>query len=292
MPSFKVGCRGYIVELLQTALDIDIDGHFGRQTRAAVLQLQHRMMMEQTGEANANVFRALKLRWPDQFDRCLQVCATFEGTGFGGVNNTDIDGAGVTLGMAGFTTKHGEVQQLISAYVRRHPSALNIVPANMRDSLLKLIMGATQKEWDDWFYSENGRLKIQVRDIVKQWGRDPAFQGLQLERIIEGFWKPAVKSGLALGLQTIHGFGLMLDIQIQNGGWRPAHQQKFLAESMDGTEASKLRAISRVVADSSNPRWKDDVLTRKMVFATGAGKVHGSFFNLGNYGFPPLEVKV
>lgn len=288
--SFKVGCRGYLIGVLQRALGIKDDEIFGAQTFASIKNMQKRFMMEETGQADEKLYRALKLRWPDEFDRCLQVTASFEGTGFGGVNNTDIDGAGVTLGLAGFTTKHGEVQSLITEYISKKPTAINVLPYGMQQSLWELVrVKSARAAWDNWFYGENGRVRTAVKGAVETWGKDADFQQLQLDRILRNFWVPAVKSGITLGLRSPQGFGLMLDIQVQNGGWRTDHQRKYLQESQTGTEGSKLRAIAKVVADSANPRWREDVLKRKMVFATGAGKVHGTFYDLSNYAFEPLR---
>jgi len=42
--------------------------------------------------------------------------------------------------------------------------------------------------------------------------------------------------------------------------------------------------LAKVIADESNARWRNDILSRKMTLATGTGKVHGEFFTTQDWG--------
>lgn len=290
-PSFNHGARGYMIAVIQRALGVDDDGIFGRDTRNAAMALQRRMMMEETGRVGPTLFKALKLPWPDPFDLCLNVVDAFEGTGFGGINDIDIDGAGVTMGIVGFTTKHGEVQSIMREFIDKNPNALRVLTPNNQETLRALISGAGPKQWEDFFYGPNGKIRPPIKEAVRQWGKDITFQGIQLQRARDEFWLPALASADSLGLRSPQGMGLMLDVHVQNGGWKKKHQSKYMGESQDGTEVAKLRAVARAVASTATPKWQEDVLLRKMTWAVGSGTVHGRPYNLENYGFEPITAK-
>ena len=57
---------------------------------------------------------------PPIFERCLQVVASFEGTGFTLIEG-NFDGAGLTWGIIGFTLRDGELGQVLSDINSRHP---------------------------------------------------------------------------------------------------------------------------------------------------------------------------
>jgi hypothetical protein len=50
------------------------------------------------------------------------------------------------------------------------------------------------------------------------------------------------------------------------------------------TESDRLALISKVIADGVNPKYHDDVLSRRMCIATGMGKVHGAQYDVSSWG--------
>lgn len=285
------GARGYLVGKLQRAMGLKADEAFGPKTEAAVRALQVKHQLDVTGDADRNVYDVLGLKFPSEFERCLNLTGVYEGTGFGGINKRDIDGAGVTLGIVGFTTAHGEVQRLVREYLRMRPTAVNTLPVYERGKLMALVRSANdnREAWDRWFYGYDAVVDQWIRDVVAGWGRDEAFQLLQKAIIETDMWLPAQRAAKAMGLDgNMAALALLFDVQVQNGGWKERHKRHYNALSLDGSVASKLRAMAQTVAACATPRWQQDVGRRKMTFVSGGGEVHGRYHDLVDYGFDPL----
>src|SRR5881394_2772201 len=139
MASFGIGARGFLVRELQTALGgLKADGLYGAKTAQRVRELQQEFGTTADGRADGFVFGCAGLVWPDEFRRCLALVMELEGTGFGGCNSTDIDGAGFTFGCIGFTTSSGEVQRIICEFVDRVPAAPTYFSIDRGTQLLAL----------------------------------------------------------------------------------------------------------------------------------------------------------
>jgi len=286
--ALRRGARGYLVERLQEALGgLRCDGVFGGRTEDAVRSLQGRLGLTADGAADAAVWRGVGLDWPDEFERCLSLTGAFEGTGFSGCNATDIDGAGLTVGIAGFTTASGEVQRLVAEFVRRVPEPLALLSPDRRAALLALAEGRSDRAaWERFVFGASGRLSADVRALFAAWGEHPVVQAIQRAYVRSRFWDPALKSALRLGLRTMAARGFMLDVWVQNGGWRAAHEAVFrAADRPEAPEPLRLRHAARAVASQARARWREDVLARKLVFAAGAGTVHGVRYALDAFGF-------
>lgn len=288
MEAIGRGCQGFVVKRLQERLGgLKADGNFGGLTENRVEEVQTALGWKPTGWANQDLFEHIGARWPSVFERCLQITGEFEGTGFGGVNKTDIDGAGVTLGIVGFTTKHGEVQRLLSQYVRLcGPDMLRKLPSGAKEQLLVLsrTAGRQPEAWENWFYGKDGVVDAWIRDVVRAWGEDPLFQRLQLEMIEAGFWRPVEARAAQMGLKSSAALGLLFDCQVQNGGFTDRHLRHYNAASHDGSELAKMHAVATAVAACASAPWRKDVLTRKMVFVEGVGKVHGRQYHVETFG--------
>jgi hypothetical protein len=90
------------------------------------------------------------------------------------------------------------------------------------------------------------------------------------------------------GLRTERGLALMYDVVVQNGtivaktatAIRAARAEQERALGRALTEREFLEIMAVAVADAAIPRWRADVLARKMCIVHGAGIVHGSRVNL------------
>jgi len=94
----------------------------------------------------------------------------------------------------------------------------------------------------------------------------------------EPYFIKAVDCLNTLGFTTERGAALCFDIAVQNGGLRKDHRalyDRWTKIDNPKYEWEKYKILARVVAELANPRWKDDVLSRKMTIALGKGKVHG-----------------
>lgn len=73
---------------------------------------------------------------------------------------------------------------------------------------------------------------------------------------------------------------------MQNGGIKASAQKEIasaLEQTPTATEQHLRVIIANAVADASKS-YNEDVRARKLTIATGAGKVHGETFVLGNWG--------
>jgi hypothetical protein len=104
--------------------------------------------------------------------------------------------------------------------------------------------------------------------------------------------KPALVTYQSLGLQTELGLALCFDIHVQNGGITRARQA--IQAEIGGrrlAESTVRKIIATKVADSASPRFREDVLSRKMTMATGAGRVHGENFVTSDWGVGDFAVE-
>jgi len=285
--SLKAGSRGFVVADLQRHLGISADGMWGPKTTAAVKELQRRAGLAESGCTGEAEYRALGVAWPGLFLRAMNFVSNLEGTGFGDCNATDIDGAGLTMGIAGFTTAHGEVQKLIRDYVAKRPQALNTLSKSLRDRISHVMSwNAEHYHWARIFYGGDGRVDKSWHVALRQWGQDPGMQKLQLDMAETRFWKRAARVTEHLGFKSDRAYVFFLDVAVQNGGWRPQHEVTVQKNAgwKSPDEVERLRAAAEAVADCAKSKWRRDVLIRKMAIARGEGVVHGRLWRLGDHG--------
>jgi peptidoglycan hydrolase-like protein with peptidoglycan-binding domain len=280
--AFMLDARGWCVANLQQALRIRADGRFGPSTYEAVARIERELQREIQGRADASVFAHVGLPWPSEFERVLALVMELEGTSFGDCNSTDIDGAGLTMGICGFTTRHGEVQALVETFLSRVPEAWAWLPTSMQLALRKLMDAhASPAQWEEVLLDSNRRPRPATRAAIAAWGQHPFMRELQRSWAEQRFWQPAVKAARELDVDVPAGRALLFDVWVQNGGWRPAHavrMQRHLGEPSD--VRARLHAIALAVAGEARAPWRADVLSRKLLFARGAGMVHGVFYSL------------
>jgi len=285
--SFKSGSRGFLVADLQERLGIAGDGIWGPKTTEEIRGLQQRAGLAIKGEAGEAEFEALGAPWPSLFLRAMNFVSNLEGTGFGDCNSTDIDGAGLTMGIAGFTTAHGEVQKLIHDYATKRLQALTALSKSMRDQLSHTMSGnAEHYHWARIFYGGDGRVDESWKVVLRQWGQDAVMQKLQLDMAESRFWKRAARVTEHLGFKSDRAYVFFLDVAVQNGGWREAHKRKVVQNIgwKSSHEETRLRVAAEAVASCAKLRWRNDVFERKMTIARGKGSVHGRLWRLGDHG--------
>jgi len=109
-----VSPQGSLISQIQTTLNavpnapqIRVDGDFGGNTSTAVRNFQASNHLQPTGAVTDQVWQMLTNSGaPSMFERCLQVTASYEGTGYTHVVG-NFDGAGITWGIIGFTLLAG-----------------------------------------------------------------------------------------------------------------------------------------------------------------------------------------
>ena len=290
------GARGELVRRAQLKLAAagtavgKADGDYGDATARAVAAFRRRNGLGRVGQIDAPTWEALVGRpIPPVRDRALQVTAAFEGHGFTLVQG-NYDGAWLTWGVIGFTLRHGELPLIVLEAHRRNPQLVVRAFGAKADELLAVMRAGGERRLA-WASSISlGANKVRVaepwRTSFRTFGELPAVQKIQLERVDVRF---ATARGLArsLGLKTELGLALCFDIVVQNGSVKAGARARIEreVEAHPIHKERELRVIvANAVAEASNAPWVEDVRSRKLTLATGAGRVHGATYVLRNWG--------
>jgi peptidoglycan hydrolase-like protein with peptidoglycan-binding domain len=292
---------GTIITDIQAALNaigpgqISVDGLFGGQTTQALVAFQQSRQLPTTGNVSDATWTAL-MRSPEPpiFERCLQVTASFEGTGFTLVVG-NFDGAGITWGIIGFTLVGGELGAVLSTINQRRPDLFTQAFGHDADEILQIsgpgTSAADKAAWADSI--SRGSKKYNVAEPWRTYFHDLGsyrdVQKIQMDRARDVYWKIATRDVHDLALGEELDFLLMYDIAVQNGGMRSKSRlkkaQDAIAQQNPTSAGAKREIIAQVVADTITSSFKQDVLKRKMTIADGQGAVHGAAYALSNWGF-------
>ena len=150
---------------------------------------------------------------------------------------------------------------------------------------------AKAEEWKDFFFGTSGRVREVWQQAFLTWGREPAMRQLQLDQARQLFWTRAITDAKHLRLTSGRARCLLLDIAVQNGGWKPRHDQvaRHLPGWDSSDESARLVCMAHDVAQGAATRWRNDVLQRKLTVARGSGTVHGRSYRLADYAVEAWE---
>lgn len=237
------------------------------------------------------------------------ITMAFEGAGFVNLAG-NFDGQGWSLGALQWNFGQGTLQPLILAMEKEGPRTfrelLTVTHQGKAYDLGPLLLEACRMPkaqavaWADARCHGPGK-----RQIVEPWRTGlaallahPGMQQVQIRAM--GRYMDDARSDCAhFGLNTMRDLILFHDIAVQNGPGKvgkvgsAATRQAFeRLGGMDLPPAKRREAIARAVADTANPRWRNDVLSRKMTIVRGAGTVHGRTYDLERQYGPLNEVLV
>ena len=296
---FSQGLQGAIARDIQANLlkqgffagdhDKFIDGDFGGHTVTALTQLQAARALPQTGAVDDATWGQLTVAaLPTLFERCLGLTASFEGNGYTQIEG-NFDGAGLTWGIIGFTLSNGEIQGLLKEIEQTAPGTLaRVMGADLAAQWAAHVAQpiAQQLQWADSISSGPSKLGLppQWVDAFQRLGQEPLVQRLQMHHAYDSYFVPAAATASTLGLTTELGLALCFDCHVQNGKARVLAVQDLQRAGPASTEAQQRAAFAKAVASHASAAYQDDVLTRKMSVATGAGTVHGRAYTLANWG--------
>jgi peptidoglycan hydrolase-like protein with peptidoglycan-binding domain len=298
---------GIVVSELQGALNgllpqkIAADGIYGSATREAVRRFQDFLDLPVTGEMDdATWLPLMHTPEPSIFERCLQLTAHFEGTGFTKIVG-NFDKAGLTWGIIGFTLSNGELGAVLTDISTRHPTIFNqAFGSDAAVILAKIQLPAAERvAWAQTITRppRNTGVAEPWRTYFNDLGLAPEVQALQTRRARDVYWNMALRDARTFELGEELDFALFYDIAVQNGGMkskgREAKVKKRFAASPDQSRDALRRIIEDVVVETSKDEFKSDVLQRKSTIRTGQGKVHGADYKLADWGlqkgFVPVD---
>jgi putative peptidoglycan binding protein/glycosyl hydrolase family 46 len=299
---FAKGAKGEIIRRMQIQLGLKADGAdgvFGGDTFKAVTAFQKSKGLDPTGEVDATTYEKLMgAKVPPVRDRALGITAAFEGHGFT-LAQGNFDGAGITWGIIGFTLAGGQIKNILLETQKAHPDLLREAFGAKTDQLLDLLKKPMK---DQIAFADTLSLGAAKERLAEPWrtafktlGEFQEVQDLQLKRVESDYFKPALQTARDFDLETELGLGLAFDIHVQNGGIKAAARQKIEAALKEHPVAREIDLrilIAQAVADKASPRFRKDVLDRKMTLATGAGPVHGAMYVLRNWGVDDLAAGI
>lgn len=103
-----------------------------------------------------------------------------------------------------------------------------------------------------------------------------------------GLYKDALNLCNEYELWSERASALMFDIKVQNGSIRNLVKTQILADFRnlsaglpeEDLEVQKMQIIANRRAEAANPKWIEDVRSRKLCCAKGGGTVHGINYDL------------
>lgn len=305
MTIYRHGSRGSDVIRIQKQLQRlglyrgAIDGIYGDGTQGAVTAFQRAQEIAVDGSVGpttwAHLFEDSEVGPPAILDeplafRTLALTGSFE-TGstppqcFSEISG-DFDGQGISFGALQWNFGQGTLQPLLDRMHEQHPDVMREV---FRENLgaLQTVLKSSRDEQMEWARAvqdlDSFVLDGPWRSFFKELGSRQACQQIQMERA-HGLYDAAVQLVKDYGLNSKRAVALMFDIKVQNGSISAVTEQQiredFTALPQTEGETARLCIVANRRAEASNPRWTEDVRSRKLTIATGRGSVHGMHYVL------------
>lgn len=296
--------RNFQISLKELGLYNDkIDGVYGNNTANAVLNYTN----GKQDFVGPIVYKNLTgQEWPDLFSRSLQITADFEGTGYTQIVG-DFDSAILTWGIIGFTLKHLELIDILIEIYDKNPDFIKDSFKNKSEEIIKLINNyKTTKNPEPFFdWGRNCNTPEKNNDDVKPeyvnafdiLGRIPDVKQIQRIRAKSIYWDRALRWANDFQVHEELSLALCFDCAVQ--GFNSSGRQQVVAmtetarqeaiakiQASTYTEAEKRKIIATANANSCNPKWRQDVWSRKSLFITGIEKsyVHKKAYELSKWG--------
>lgn len=308
MATYKHGSSGDEVARIQKALQDagffqgTSDGVFGDQTEAAVKAFQAQAGLAADGIVGPATWGKLfpspvsggQAEPGELAARCLALTGSFE-TGrlapdcFASVTG-NFDGQGMSFGALQWNFGQGTLQPLLQEMLAKHPDvASDIFGANLAQ--LRQAISGDKAAAIGFAVSIQDPVKKAIlnpwRQMFTSLGLTPEFQAIEVEGAAA-----YSRRGIALcqeyGLWSERGRALMFDICVQNGSIADSTKALILADfaklpqslSPEDAELGRMRSVANRRAEAANPKFVEDVRTRKLCIAEGRGTVHGITYDL------------
>jgi hypothetical protein len=317
---YRMGSKGPEVEQIQRRLKelgyyaLVVDGDFGGGTESAVKRFQRDKGLSQDGQVGPNTWKVLFPPAPPPPPpapvppptipepsvtarplraRCLELTGAFETSapppGCYSKVSGNFDGQGVSFGCLQWNFGQGSLHALLKRLDQLHPNAITEV-FHAHAPEIRTVMNMTKAgavAWAKARQTPHKALSEPWLGLLKALGARAECQAVQQE-FADGVFKSALQLCRDYGLKTERAVALMFDIVTQNGSIKPATRalilQDFAGLAPSGNamedEAKRLVVVANRRADAASAPWREDVRTRKLTIANGAGFVHGGRYHL------------
>jgi hypothetical protein len=223
-------------------------------------------------------------------ERCLALTGSFE-TGkyppdcFWGLTG-DFDGMGLSFGALQWNVGQGTLQPVFKQMYSQHADLLRNIFHEYFDTLAHL---AGELVAEQLAFTRS----IQTRGVLHEpWqgmlialGRTLECQQIQTEQA-SALFNQALQMCADYGLVSERAVALMFDILTQGGSIGSVVRAQIMGDFAHlppgdpGNEVARMGIVANRRAASSDPKFVDDVRTRKLTIANGTGTVHGIYYDL------------
>jgi peptidoglycan hydrolase-like protein with peptidoglycan-binding domain len=295
-PPFRAPRGGPIIDL-QIGLaeagnfPLSIDGVFANQTASALKLWQAKAGLQATGIADdVSWLGVTHTSMPSLFRRCLALTAAFEGQGYTlAIGN--FDGAGLTWGIVGFTLVTGDLAKVLKIINARAPQIMTTAFGAQLPELMNILDAkkADKVAWADKISTgpKKAGLRTDWRDAFEELGNQPVARAVQDEVAHDDYWRIAARDLATYGKMTELDAAIFFDTAVQSGGVDDAKGQAITAEldalGPDAGHRERLLAIANGVTADVNPKYADDVRSRRIAIASGSGSVHGAEYKTSGW---------
>jgi hypothetical protein len=283
-----------------------IDDAFGGGVERGVQQFQAKAGLSTTGIVDpvtwASLFQPAAPQAPSLAEkplayRCLALTAAFETEAgvpdcFCGLAGS-FDGQGISLGVLQWNLGQGTLQPLLKRMDAEHTADMKVAFGDGYAAVHAMLAQdkPAQLAWAAGIQDDKHHVVEPWRSRFKALGRVDSFQQMQVDGANDRF-QQGLKMCAAYGVWSERAAALMFDIVVQNGSIKDATKAQIQADfaalpstlSREDAEVARLRIVANRRAEAANPKFVEDVRSRKLAIAEGKGKVHGMSIDLATYG--------
>lgn len=224
-------------------------------------------------------------------NRCLALTGSFE-TGqlppacFSSLAG-DFDGQGLSFSCLQWNLGQGTLQPLLDKMYATHPEVMVRCFGPLYEPVRSMLGLARPQQlaWARANQQVEGAAHVinpQLAEAFALLGSTPEWRWVAVFASHEYFDR-ALCQAETFGLKSDRAIALLFDCAVQNGGVNDLAMHHVLDSLLpDWGEPGIMRSIAGAVANSANPKYRQDVLARKMCIANGTGMVHGVTYDLAN----------
>ncbi len=226
--------------------------------------------------------------------RCLALTGTFETSAgipdcFAGLSG-DFDGQGLSLGVAQWNFGQGTLQPLLTQMLNNQEAVMSGIFHDHLPEVRSMLETARAAQLT-WVRGIQDPVRHQIfepwRGMFRALGRTSEFQAIQVEHAA-AIHAAALQLCARFGVSSERALALMFDIRVQNYSISAATEAVIRADfaaipataTPPNIEVAKLRSIANRRAEAAGSKYAEDVRTRKLTIANGAGTVHGVTYDL------------
>lgn len=292
----RVMISGPLIDAVQTLLNatgdtLDVDSRLGPNSLKCLCSWQATCGFGAPGLFDEPQWTRLSALPPlIPFDLLVNIAASFEGTYFTGAVGA-FDSGGLTWGILGFTLSSGEIERVFQDIEARSPGLIARIFGADHDTIMHAVTLRGQAAVD---WARTISTGANNTGLISPWdryftdlGRTGAAKAAQMDQAFQTYFAEAlgyVQTYMPGKAITLLDLAFWFDVAIQNS---IGHDEAAALHAVDVSALSNIdcrRAFARIIASHSAPEWQADVLSRKMTFAEGTGTVHGSHYDLSDWG--------